>query len=107
MTLRDIPWFVEGSDCAMWRVNPDDYVPAHRPTVYVRLADVLELAPSLTLDKRLLEFISVGRGGPELVARAKELGWELFSTLFPRDARLVTGWTGDCPDSEYFIKKTA
>lgn len=41
--LKNIPWFIEGSDCAMLRVSPDDFVPANRPTVYVRLVDVLPL----------------------------------------------------------------
>lgn len=41
--LKNIPWFIEGSNCAMLRVSPDDYVPELRPTVYVRLDDVLPL----------------------------------------------------------------
>lgn len=41
--IKNIPWFIEGSDCAMLRINPDDFVPEHKPNVYVRLTDVLPL----------------------------------------------------------------
>lgn len=43
MNLKNIPWFIEGSDCAMLMVQPSDFAPEHRPTVYVRLNDVQDI----------------------------------------------------------------
>lgn len=41
--LKNIPWFIDGGDGPLWRVNPDDFERSNRPTVYIRLNDVLLL----------------------------------------------------------------
>lgn len=42
--IKNIPWYIEGSECFMWRVDPNDYVGVENPRrVYLRLDDVLQL----------------------------------------------------------------
>lgn len=48
------------------------------------------------------KLVSVGKGGPALVEKAKRRGWKLFSYS---GGRLGDGWCGDSPTQEYYIRK--
>lgn len=108
--IKNIPWFIEGSDCAMLRVSPDAYVPANRSTVYVRLDDVLAVLRG-PVEKIIVqdgvEYVSVGMGGEYLVAMAKRHGWELYAHGPASDpTSLASGrWSGNEESWEYYIKK--
>lgn len=94
MNLNKLSRYIEAPGGGMWGPMPEGFQITNEDAIFVKLVDVEALLSD--------EFVSVGRGGPELAMKASDNNWTLYA--WSGGAR-SPGYAGNMPNWEYFIKK--